>query len=237
MPTGVGGSGAGGPAVTEAAPAAETDDDFWDWFDTPTEVPDRQKVRVREEKPSRSVARRLGIVAAWAGVVVALFITAILVLPRLAGMDVLSVRSGSMAPEISTGDAVLVKHALPADLHPGDVVTYRPPDNPFVLITHRVVSIRYEQGPQGGYGDFVVTTKGDANNAPDPTWRAAPNDVFGKVVLTLPSMGRLLDFLGGGRGKIIAVIAFVAFVVAGSVSRRKARRVAEEAEAAVPDGA
>ena len=208
-------------------------DDFWEWFDAPIEVPDRPRRRAeRAVRPQASGRRRAAFGAAWIAVAATFAAIGLLVLPALVGMKVLSVYTGSMAPAIKTGDAVLVRPVHAADLREGDVAVYRPADNPSALVTHRTQSIRYETGSSGGYGDFVITTKGDNNSSADKPFRASPRDDFGRVTVTLPKMGYVLNFLSGGRGKALAVLAFVVFVVAGSISRRRAREVAEAAEAA-----
>lgn len=218
--------GAAEPApVPSRADPADTDD-FWEWFDAPVEVPDRPRRRAPSASKPVEPARRVAEIAAW-GVLIGCFIVAgLLVLPTLVGWKVLSVQSASMAPAIDAGDAVVVKTVFSADLRSGDVVTYRPADDPSVLITHRVVSIEFNQASN----DFSVVTKGDRNGRSDPLWRAAPSQTFGKVVTTYPKMGYLLNFIAGPRGKIVAIVAFVIFVVAGWLSRRRAQQVAEDVE-------
>lgn len=208
-------------------------DDFWEWFDAPIEASEAPRPRPRLEAPLTRAGRWRGGLA-WAGLVGAFLTLALLVLPPLAGMQVLTVYSGSMAPTIKTGDAVVIRPVLSADLRVGDVVTYRPADDPSKLITHRIDSIRYEVTASGGYGDYILTTKGDANASLDAPWRASPKDVFGRVVVTLPKLGYVRSFFSSGRGKIVALVAFAVFLAAGSVSRRHARRVVEAVEAAQP---
>ena len=224
------GQAPGSPAAG-ARPDGPDSDDFWEWFDAPVEAPEQPR---RSAGAPVTTARGRAVAAGfgWAAVIAALVVTSLLTLPPLAGMQVRTVYSGSMAPAIKAGDAVILRPVLSADLRRGDVVAYRPPHDPTVLITHRVDGIRYETTGAGGYGEFVVTTKGDANRSLDQPWRAAPNDTFGKVVLTLPKLGYVLNFLSGTKGKLLALVALVTFLVAGSASRRRAQRAAEAVGAA-----
>src|ERR1017187_8139792 len=65
------------------------------------------------------------------------------------------VKSGSMTPAIDVGDMIVTRPVTTADLQPGTIVMYQ---HDTELITHRILSIN---------GD-TVTTKGDANQHPDP---------------------------------------------------------------------
>lgn len=112
--------------------------------------------------------KRLPAFLAWAAVVVAVALLAVMVLiPRLTGWIPLTVLSGSMEPTIPVGSMVVVERlqgeADVADLEVGDVVTFMPRPNDPTLVTHRVVST-------GGKADgtTVLVTQGDANGAPDP---------------------------------------------------------------------
>ena len=44
--------------------------------------------------------------------------------PGIAGLQVLAVNSGSMVPAFGAGSAVLVKPVDPAEINPGDIITY-----------------------------------------------------------------------------------------------------------------
>jgi signal peptidase I len=84
-------------------------------------------------------AVRFGLWASF-GLVAGLLLA--LTLPRLFGMPVLVVLSGSMEPALATGDVVIESRISPLDEKVGDVVTVRDPERPERLITHRVRSIR-----------------------------------------------------------------------------------------------
>ena len=75
------------------------------------------------------------------------------------GFRAYNVLSGSMEPELSKGDLVIVR-AVPAEkLQPGDIVTYYPTDEAGTTVTHRVINTLMktadpdrDQGRCGGPG-------------------------------------------------------------------------------------
>jgi signal peptidase I len=100
----------------------------------------------------------------------------------------LVVLSGSMEPALGTGDVAVVRSIAPIEARPGDIVTFRDPDDPERLITHRVRSMRAE-------GDAVqFVTRGDVNNASEH-WRVKASGEIGRVVYRIPELGRVLVYL------------------------------------------
>jgi signal peptidase len=105
---------------------------------------------------------------------------AIAALPAI-GAQLLVVTSGSMAPAISAGDAVIVVETAPGDLDAGDIIAFRGYGRDR-LTTHRVIS-RHDVG-----GRLHFRIQGDANAAPDPDLAPAEG-VVGEAVVTLPGLG------------------------------------------------
>ena len=95
------------------------------------------------------------------------------------------VKSGSMEPAIRTGSIVVIKPE--ATYHVGDIVTFGADTKTQIPTTHRIIDI----GDMSGISS--ISTKGDANNAPDQHATSLAQ-VHGKVLFTLPFMGYLLDF-------------------------------------------
>ena len=116
------------------------------------------------------------------------------------------VLSGSMEPEISSGDAVIVKSVDPADIESGDVITFvRAGES--TPVTHRVVEVVDSEE------DLAFRTKGDANDAPDPAPVPAEN-VTGEVWIVLPYVGHVVMFANTSGGMALLVgLPVVAFVV------------------------
>lgn len=90
------------------------------------------------------------------------------------GHSVFEVQTGSMEPEISAGDWIIVKYENNINLN--DIVTFEYNDE---FITHRVI--------ESYNGTYV--TKGDANNAKDTP--ISKDQIVGKVVKILPNFGIL----------------------------------------------
>ena len=118
--------------------------------------------------------------------------------PELVGGDrSYIVLSGSMEPAISTGDVVLVSQVAPGAIGVGDVITFRRTGSD-VAVTHRVVEV--VQSDRG----VAFRTKGDANEAADPGAVAAA-DVVGRVLLTIPYLGRVVLFIGSTTGFVLVI--------------------------------
>ena len=117
--------------------------------------------------------------------------------------------SGSMEPIIKIKDAVLIKRVDNEDeIKYGDVVTYRATDPTYygILITHRVVDIKEENGEK------IYVTKGDHNETIDRS-PIKFNQINGKVVMRIPKIGYLKYFLVTSYGWIIAIVIPSLFVI------------------------
>ena len=117
--------------------------------------------------------------------------------------------SGSMEPLIKVKDAVLIKRIdNENDVKMGDVVTYRSTDPTYygILVTHRVVDIKNENGKK------IFITKGDHNETID---RSPINfsQINGKVVMRIPKIGYIKYFLVSSFGWIVAIVVPSLFVI------------------------
>ena len=137
------------------------------------------------------ICSALGTVLLVGLVLVCLPITA----TRLFGYDAYSVVSGSMEPAIPTGSLVYVQEAAPEDMKKDDVIAFYGAKDSNAIITHRVVENKVVMG------EFI--TKGDANRTED--MNPVPYSNFiGKVVYSIPVLGRIAEGLTSTVGKIIA---------------------------------
>lgn len=82
-----------------------------------------------------------------------------------AGMQLFKVSSGSMEPVIKVNNLIIVKKQK--EYHEGDIVTYKKGKE---YITHRIVDIDGEE----------ITTRGDANNTNDKTFKE--EQIVGKYI-------------------------------------------------------
>lgn len=123
---------------------------------------------------------------------------AIYSVPGLVGADhSFVILSGSMEPDISAGDVVVIDEIDPQRIGEGDVITYERGEED-VPVTHRVIDVR-----EGGAGP-VFETKGDANDEPDRSPVPA-DDVIGRSVLTIPYVGHVVRFANTGVGFAVLV--------------------------------
>lgn len=122
---------------------------------------------------------------------------------RLVGLRPFAVLSGSMEPEYPVGSLVYVKKTDPAELAVGDVITFMQSEN--TVVTHRIVEILPDDtDPE----TLRFTTKGDGNDAEDGTPVHYKN-VLGRVVLCVPGLGYVSNFIQKPPGMYIAMAVVV----------------------------
>jgi signal peptidase I len=156
-------------------------------------------------------------------IVVGLLILSRYSLPGL-NFDVLVVETGSMEPAIKTGSIVFVS---PVDLYTEeDIITFqRSASKLGAPITHRIVGVEVVSG------EYVYTTKGDANDFSD-TARVLQKEVLGKVRFHMPYIGWVLGAAKTQLGFIILVIIPALLVVFDEV--RRILREIKKGDDAVP---
>jgi len=101
------------------------------------------------------------------------------------GIEAKIVQSGSMEPSIPVGALVFIKPNETYEI--GDIITFGEDSSSAIPKTHRVLSVRNENGTT------MYTTKGDANEGADPQ-EVAKRDIIGRVLLAVPYAGFVLDF-------------------------------------------
>lgn len=116
--------------------------------------------------------------------------------------------SDSMAPQIMTGDAVILKDLEPSEIEVGQVIIFRNPDEKSEFIIHRVIAIE-DAGTV-----LFFSTKGDNNPEPDPG-KIPTGQVVGGVAVKLPRLGSFLEFLSSTRGYLscIAIPAAMSLIL------------------------
>ncbi|HWO07768.1 MAG TPA: signal peptidase I [Candidatus Paceibacterota bacterium] len=114
------------------------------------------------------------------------------------------VKSGSMEPAVPTGSVVVVKPA--AEYRFGDVITFGEDTATAIPTTHRVI------GVQGEGAAATYTTKGDANEEADPQ-PVQRRDIIGKVILSVPYAGYVLDFARQPLGFVLLIAIPAALVI------------------------
>jgi len=99
-------------------------------------------------------------------------------MPMPSGYGSAIVLSGSMEPELSIDDLIIVKKTN--NYQKGDIIVYQRKQE---LIVHRIVKIN----------ENTVITKGDANNVNDK--EVEISEIKGKVVKVVPKVGKLIAFI------------------------------------------
>lgn len=114
--------------------------------------------------------------------------------PMVLGYGYAVVASGSMEPTLSKGDLVIVRQE--SAYEKGNIITFIQAGDQRTT-THRIVEVED--------GRFV--TQGDANNLVDESIVA--EQIFGKVVLTLPLIGYLIQSASTPLGLLVIIALFL----------------------------
>jgi signal peptidase len=155
-------------------------------------------------------------------VLVASFGIFVLLGPRLLGLQFMTVLSPSMSPSIDMGAVVVVRPVDAQAIQEGDVITFRSPEDPRQIVTHRVI----EALGKGITRSF--RTQGDANDAPDREHVSA-GLILGQVIFHLPLLGYLVRFVRTPTG-FLAIVGVPALLIVGGEVRQIARLLQEKPE-------
>ncbi|MDQ1687986.1 MAG: signal peptidase [Frankiaceae bacterium] len=120
--------------------------------------------------------------------------------PRTGTYRTVTMLTGSMRPTYPVGSVLVDRPQPTSSLQVGQVLTYAIPTDDHRVVSHRVISVK-----QDGEGAYLIRTKGDANNGPDP-WVARVTD---QRVWTargvIPHAGSLILTLRGPHAKTLAL--------------------------------
>jgi signal peptidase I len=112
-----------------------------------------------------------------------------------------TVLSGSMKPDFSSGDLVIVTPEPSRNVRVGQVISYQIPVGDHHVQTHRIVQIIH-----GGQHP-VVRTKGDANNARDPWTARLDGSTAWRVRLVVPKLGWMVVWLRDPLVRLLTLFA------------------------------
>jgi signal peptidase len=140
---------------------------------------------------------------------IVLFI-AVIAAPRLTGVELRRVVSGSMEPSIAKGSLAVAFPVSARDLRAGDVIVFRQPGQPGNVITHRIVRIYQEDGRP------TFETRGDANGASD-LWRVRPGDVLGELRFQIPYAGYAVEQTRSVTGFIFLLVLPALALIGGEI--------------------
>lgn len=129
------------------------------------------------------------------------------VVPQLGGASSYVVLTGSMRPTMPPGTLVVVRPVDPANLQTGDVITFMPRENDPAVITHRIVG--------GGFdvtGERVLRTRGDANDAVDPS-TVRDLQVVGERWYSVPYVGYVTNLFSGAQRAVALGLVCAGLIV------------------------
>ena len=141
--------------------------------------------------------------------------------PTLVGYEAFVVLSGSMEPALRVGDLAVVAPARPEQLRVRDIISYRTPARPNVVVTHRLVGVSRTDS-----GRLMFETRGDANDSVDEV-EVDGEAVLGRVVYAIPDAGYLVDFAKRPLGKALLIGLPALLLVADALMRRRAPHAPE----------
>jgi signal peptidase len=117
------------------------------------------------------------------------------------------VSSGSMIPSLEVNDILIVRDGGSwTELKIGDIIVFNRPDGEDRVIVHRVIEIN-----EGGDGERVIRTKGDANPAsiPGTDYPIREDNYIGKVVYVMQGAGIIAKVISPPVNYIIIAVILV----------------------------
>lgn len=132
------------------------------------------------------------------------------VFPIAGNYKLFIVQSGSMAPAIKMGSIVVIKPA--DDYKIGDVITFGPYSRTKAPTTHRIYEIKVESDQP------IYITKGDANEDPDQR-EITKKDVLGKVILSVPYLGYVVDFAKKPMGFALIIVIPATIIIYDEIKK------------------
>lgn len=125
--------------------------------------------------------------------------------------------SESMIPTIDVNDAIVIKKTDNNNLEIGDIITFNSKDYAYngLTVTHRIVGIQKKSN-----GENIYRTKGDNNTFMD-TALVDLNSIYGKVVLVIPKIGYIKNYLTSIPGFISLIILPIIIVIFYEIFRIK----------------
>ena len=169
--------------------------------------------------PARRAARAGGGVTGVLAVLLALLmlpVALLFVVVWVSGWHLGFVRTGSMEPMLPTGSLVVLSPITADEVAAGMVIEFADPENPDIVITHRVVRVQRDDA-----GNLSFVTKGDANRERD-TNEVPPENVRAKVRWHVGGVGRILWELRWPRSLVFVLVPLMLIAV-GAIFRLAAR--------------
>lgn len=120
--------------------------------------------------------------------------------PDIMGIKPFIVLTGSMEPNIKSGDLVLVKEVDIEQLKEGDIIAFRHMEEDVVLI-HRIVGRETEE-------EIILRTKGD-NNQTEDKLNVNCENIEGIYIMRFEKIGKIAMFMRSHEGVVISILAII----------------------------
>lgn len=125
--------------------------------------------------------------------------------PDVFGYSIQRIVSGSMIPTFQVGDIILCKNvSSPEEVDVDDIVTFKGGSEfEYNNVTHRVVAAPMVNNE----GEYVLTTKGDANDKVDP--EIPFSSVHSKYITRIDFLNRFYEFFMSPLGLLVFIAALL----------------------------
>ncbi len=142
--------------------------------------------------------------------------------PNIFNRAMLYVKTPSMEDTIMAGDLIFI-NVKDRDFYEEDIISFRRPDKPEIIITHRIVNID---------GD-LITTKGD-NNYTSETWEInfSKDFVLGSYVGKSSLLGSVYEVLFLNSLNVLFGLITVVFLLIGVIEMRNIIKLLSQKKAA-----
>ena len=117
-----------------------------------------------------------------------------------------------MEPTFYKDDLVIVQKCKIKELKKGDIITFRQNDR---IISHRIFGITKDEE------EVKFITKGDNNEVYDKNF-VSMQDIYGKVLVSIPKLGKFVRYIQNTRGFInIFIFVIIVFVLVSLNDNKK----------------
>lgn len=135
--------------------------------------------------------------------------------------------NGEYGAHLSVDTLLLVKNTPPEDIKVGDVISFYSTDPALegAVNTHRVTAIQQENG------EYIYTTRGDANNAEDP-YDTPDRYLLGKTVYASVILGKISRLVSNPLIFIPVILIPLAVILISNLVKTisLAKKIAKEEE-------
>ena len=134
---------------------------------------------------------------------------------HILGIYMFNIISESMEPTFYKDDLAVVKKCKLGELQKGEIITFKQDDR---IISHRIYMITK------GREKIEFITKGD-NNAVQDKDPVQFQDVYGKVIFTIPKIGKVVHYIQNARGFVnILIFVIIVYILISLKDKQKNTR-------------